>query len=256
MPDYSILDKPELIGHLFYPRKDFNESPEYSSDFPVRVDEHISITCRLYKGDKNWPWILYFHGNGEVVSDYDYIAALYFARKLNLAVADYRGYGKSNGTPGFENMIKDAHSIFNEIRNELTKKYNQASLWVMGRSLGSISALELAYNYPREIKGLIIESGFASVTRLIKHLGIPAYGIDLDKLEKECLEMITKIMTPALLIHGQRDSLVPINEGKLILKNLGTQQKDFVIIPHADHNSIIFRDIELYFGAVEKFIYD
>ncbi len=256
MPDYSILDRPELVNSLFFPRRDFNDSPEYACDFLVQVEKNISITCRLYEGDKNWPWILYFHGNGEVVSDYDYIAALYLARKLNLAVADYRGYGNSSGSPGFEYLIKDAHSIFNAIKNELVKKYHQTSLWIMGRSLGSISALELTHNYPDYIKGLIIESGFASVTRLVKHLGIPAYGIDLDKLERDCLKMITGIRTPSLIIHGERDSLVPLNEGKLIWQNLGTEQKDFIIIPDADHNDIIFRQIELYFGAIEKFIYN
>ena len=67
------------------------------------------VSCRFYKGNAEWPWILFFHGNGEVVSDYDEISPFYFKRKINLVVADYRGYGKSGGTPTITDMLSDAH---------------------------------------------------------------------------------------------------------------------------------------------------
>jgi pimeloyl-ACP methyl ester carboxylesterase len=120
-----------------------------------------------------FPWILFFHGNGEVVSDYDDIAPFYGRLGLNLTVADYRGYGASSGEPTFTNLVEDAHLIFSAVRKELSSKGFSENLWIMGRSLGSISALELGYHYGDQIQGLVIESGFASVTGLIRHLGLP-----------------------------------------------------------------------------------
>lgn len=111
MPDYSQIDRSPLIGFLFYPRRDFTPCPQGAFDFFVPVDQGVSISCRFYLRDKAWPQILYFHGNGEVVSDYDEIAPFYHARRINLIVADFRGYGASDGSPTFTNLVQDAHRI-------------------------------------------------------------------------------------------------------------------------------------------------
>jgi uncharacterized protein len=218
------------------------------------VDDHVSIHCRFYIGDQRWPWILFFHGNGEVVSDYDETAPLYHQRGINLVVADYRGYGNSNGVPTLTDLIQDAHAIFREVKKELSKRGLSSDLSIMGRSLGSISALELAYRYPDAMKGLIIESGFPSVVRIIMHLGIPIHGVNLEKIDQECLEMIHKIFVPALIIHGERDTLVPLTEAKDIFNHLGTDKKELLIIPSANHNDIMPVGFQKYFNAIQQFI--
>ena len=254
MPDYSQIDRSPLVGFLFYPRRDFTPCPQGAFDFFVPVDRGVSISCRFYLRDEAWPQILYFHGNGEVVSDYDEIAPFYHARRINLIVADFRGYGASDGSPTFANLVQDAHRILGAVKEELSQKEIPLDLWVMGRSMGSISALELADQDPLQIKGLVVESGFASVTRLIKHLGLPAYGIDLEPIEQERMNRIRKISVPALILHGELDNLVPLQEAKDLYENLGTARKKLVIIPKADHNNILFADPEQYFGAIQKFI--
>ena len=107
---YSILDRPEVLQFIFYPRKDVSKSPPNSTDCSVPVGEGTSIGCRFYVHSHESPSILLFHGNGEVVSDYDGIAPIYHHTGLNLFVADYRGYGASGGTPTFTNMVSDAHA--------------------------------------------------------------------------------------------------------------------------------------------------
>src|SRR4030065_1832163 len=99
MIDYSLIDQPFLLQYIFYPRKDFTPCPQNAFDLSVRVGEGIFISCRFYMGHRQGPWILFFHGNGEVVSDYDEISSLYHQKNLNLIVADYRGYGASGGGP-------------------------------------------------------------------------------------------------------------------------------------------------------------
>ena len=88
MPDYAQVDNPSTLRFIFYPRKSTTPCPENAFDVPIPVGSNVSITCRFYKGLAEWPWILFFHGNGEVVSDYDDIAPLYHRKKLNLVVAD------------------------------------------------------------------------------------------------------------------------------------------------------------------------
>ncbi len=254
MPNYSEIDQPSVLSYIFYPREDHSPCPGYAFDASVPVDDDVSIVCRFYKGNDGWPWIIYFHGNGEVVSDYDEIAPFYFKYKLNLAVADYRGYGASTGTPSLEFIAHDAPILFTAIRDELARRNLRSDVWVMGRSLGSISGLELAANRPQNIRGLIIESGFPSVSRLITHLNIPAQGIDLAKHYRECIAMIQTISLPVLIIHGEYDNLVPLEEAETLYANIGSAEKELLIISSATHNDIMFVGLRQYMEAIRKFI--
>jgi hypothetical protein len=173
---------------------------------------------------------------------------------MNLVVADYRGYGTSGGTPTLTNLVQDAHLIYKEVREELSRRNLRKNLWVMGRSLGSVSGLELAYRFQNEMQGLIIESGFPSVVKIMVHLGIPVQVPGLEKIDQECLERIKKIFLPALIIHGERDSLVPLENAKEIYRHLGTKEKELLVIPSATHNDIMAVGFKDYFRAIQQFV--
>jgi len=254
MIDYSLIDHPSLLSFIFYPRKDYTFCPKNGFDLSVEVSGGASIFCRFYMGHQEWPWILFFHGNGEVVSDYDEISPFYRQKGLNLVVADYRGYGVSSGIPTLTDLAQDAHDIFKQVREDLSRRNLRKDLWVMGRSLGSISAFELAYHYQEDIRGLIIESGFPSVVRIMAHLGMPTDGMGLEKIDEECLQRIEKISIPSLIIHGDQDWLVPLDNAKDIYQHLGTREKELLIIPSATHNDIMLVGFKEYFDALQRFI--
>jgi fermentation-respiration switch protein FrsA (DUF1100 family) len=173
---------------------------------------------------------------------------------MNLVVADYRGYGASGGTPTLADLVQDAHVIFKEVIEELPRRSLRKDHWVMGRSLGSISALELAYHFQEEMKGLIIESGFPSVVRIMSHLGIPALDLGLEKIDQECLERIKKVFLPTLIIHGERDNLVPLQNAREIYRHLGSKEKELLVIPSATHNDIMLVGFKDYFRTLRQFV--
>jgi uncharacterized protein len=140
-------------------------------------------------------------------------------------MADYRGYGSSSGTPSLADLFKDAHIIFKTVREELRNRDSNAGLWIMGRSLGSLSTIELAYYYEDQIRGLIIESGFANILRILMHLGLPLYGVDYEGIDEECLDIVGKITLPALIIHGEEDFLVSPREAGTTYRHIGTDKK-------------------------------
>ena len=254
MPNYSSIDRPATLSYVFYPRKDVTPCPGHAFDLPISVEDNVSILCRFYLQHSGRPWILFFHGNGEVVSDYDEMAPLYHQHNLNLIVTDYRGYGASEGVPTLRDLAHDAHVLFQETKGELSKRGYRDDLWVMGRSLGSISALELACHHQDALPGLIIESGFVSVVRIIRHLGIPVDGEDLDRIDQECVEMAKQIKIPSLIIHGEDDILVPFREAQELYQHLGAEQKQLLSIPNAGHNDLLFVGFQAYFQALEQFI--
>ncbi len=104
------------------------------------------------------------------------------------------------------------------------------------------------------MRGIVIESGFASVTRLIKHLGLPYQGINLEPIEKERLTMIRGISVPALIIHGEYDNLVSLEEARDLYAQLGGKEKRLVIIPGADHNNVMFLGLKEYMAAIQNFV--
>jgi len=248
---YSLLDCPEITGYVFYPRKDWRQPPAGATDHLISVEEGLSVACRFYGMEGAFASILFFHGNGEVASDYDWVAPLYNGQGMNLFVADYRGYGLSGGEPTFPHMVADSHFIFRYFCDLLSA----SPLFVMGRSLGSDCALELAAEYPGDIRGLILESGSANPGRLLRRFNAPVPRGALDDLERACLERANSINLPVLVIHGECDSLIPVSHAIDFYENVGAKDKELVIIPGAGHNDIMFIGMELYYSAIRDFVF-
>ncbi len=252
--DYSLLDQPQILQFVFYPREDYSPPPRNAVDHSVPVQKDTSIGCRFYPTSKSAPSILYFHGNGEVVSDYDDVAPFYNRLDINLFVADYRGYGRSDGTPSFSNTVADSHVVFKYFRDTLKKAGYTGSLFVMGRSLGSLSATELAASYPADLKGLIIESGFASAGKFLRYLDTFSSFTRLDEFEKANLDKLRSITIPILIIHGEWDEIIPFEQAEIFYQNVGSKDKKLLRIPHAGHNDIMPVGMEQYFQAIKEFV--
>ncbi|HEY3277609.1 MAG TPA: alpha/beta fold hydrolase [Syntrophorhabdaceae bacterium] len=254
MPDYTEIDNSSALDYIFYPRESMSPPPPYGFDIMAPAAEGISLCCRFYQGDKEWPWILFFHGNGEVVGDYDELSRFYFKQKINLVVTDYRGYGKSGGSPTVTAMLADAHVIFRAVGDELKARGLMSRFWIMGRSLGSLSAMELAHHYQDVIPGIIVESGFLSVTRILHHLDVPTGQIDLEKIDRAQVEMARTITLPVLIIHGEYDNIVPMGEAEDLRDTIKSEEKQLLVIPAADHNDVMFVGLNEYFKAIRAFL--
>jgi hypothetical protein len=256
MPEgYSALDRPEVLSLIFYPRKNVSVPPPSSSDHLIPVDKDVSIACRLYTQNLKSASILCFHGNGEVISDYDYLAPLYNQLGINLFVAEYRGYGASQGEPTFSTMISDATILFDSFVKILNQSHYSKRIFVMGRSLGSVSALEIACHHQKQIGGLIIESGFGSVLKFLLHQDFPIGFLDFKDADFPNLIKIRSVTIPTLIIHGRRDTCIPPSEAQVLFENAAAENKRLVIIPGADHNNIMQVGLERYLRVIRKFVY-
>ena len=253
----EFFDQPDVRKCLFYPVR----LPDVEKDDPrnlfFEVETGIRIGCRCYKVKKNAPFVLFFHGNGEVAPDYDEIAPFFLDINLNLLVVDYRGYGYSDGVPGIASLLKDAKIIFVKVKQWLNDNGWLGALFVMGRSLGSLCAIEVAREYQGDLAGIIVESG--SATNFRHYLGIFGFIPFEHPVWKEGKnffnqEKIRFVKIPTLIIHAEHDSLVPLKEGRALFENSGAENKKLIIIPGADHNSILYEGKEQYFKGLAKFV--
>ena len=242
-----------LNTFLFHPQQSYQDIS--GKDILIEVEDSIQVGVRCHLVNQTATTILFFHGNGEIVTDYDDIGQVYNQKNINFIVADYRGYGFSSGVPNAENTQLDAHIIFDYILKYLQDANYSGPIILMGRSLGSVSVLELSKRYPSGFSGLIIESGFADEEPLLKLIGMTAKQVGFSK-EDGFLngEKIQKYKGPLLIIHAEQDHIIPYSQGELLYNYCPSMKKTMIPIPNANHNNILGVSSQKYFEEVEKFI--
>jgi hypothetical protein len=254
--DYSALDKPEILGLLFHPaRLSRNQPPVGCVDHDIPVEAGVTIAARFHlPADKDGANIIFFHGNGELVSDYDEVGPLFVQQGLGFIVVDYRGYGWSGGEPSVTAMIRDSYAIFDYVREKLAAVDRAGHLVVMGRSLGCVSALELAAFRSQELAGLIIESGFANTCPLLRSLGVDVDSLAISEAAGfGNLLKIKDFMKPVLILHAQKDQIIPLPEAAALHAECGAAGKELQMIPGAGHNNILQVTGRLYYEVINGF---
>ncbi|MBA4396767.1 MAG: alpha/beta hydrolase [Syntrophus sp. (in: bacteria)] len=251
--DYSAFDISEIIMFLFHPRPEWRMPMmgQGTESHMIPVESDVAVGARFYLAAKSSPNILFFHGNGEIVADYEEVGLLFTQMGINFLPVDYRGYGQSTGRPTVTAMMQDAHVIFAYVRNWLKEREFTGRLCVMGRSLGSAPALDLAFHYPRFIDGLIIESGFAYISPLLRLIGVDPshYGLSEEQGPRN-LDKIRQWDKPLLVIHAEYDQIISYAEGLALYEASPAADKKLLMIPNATHNDIFFQGMNAYLQAV------
>ena len=123
---------------------------------------------------------------------------------------------------------------------------------VMGRSLGSASALELVRHYGEAIDGLIVESGFAFAGPLLRLLGIDPDALGFtEAVGFGNVDKIRAYDKPTLVIHAEFDHIIPFSDGQALYDASPAEDKTLLKIPGANHNDIFMRGLREYMAAVK-----
>jgi len=252
----NTMDRPEITQLLFRPLKVAKNAPPAGAiDIEPQVENGIKIACRLFSSSPAAPTLIFFHGNGEIIPDYDEIGPYYQQLGMNFLVTEYRGYGWSDGSPLTSTFLPDSNAIFVQLQQWLKAHDYTGALFVMGRSLGSACAIDIALNHSDAISGLIIESGFAKTLPLAKVLGLDLAQMGITEEQTfNNSSKIAQITDPTFILHGQYDQLIPLWQAETLMSESGAKSKELQIVPGADHNSLISIAGMLYFQAIKKFI--
>lgn len=195
------------------------------------------------------PVVLWCHGNaGNITHRLENLAQL-FRLGLSVFLFDYRGYGRSHGQPSEAGLYKDAlaaHAYLSTVRKIVPKR-----LIVFGRSLGATVAGHLVSQRPAA--GLILESSFPSVEHMARthYFGLPAHW--LIQARFDLASHLKKVNVPLLVIHGDRDRIVPIELGKEVYEK-ARAPKDFYLVSGAGHNDVTMVGGRQYFKRIKDFV--
>ncbi len=178
------------------------------------------------------PVILFLHGNAQEVYSWSLMHEELAPLGFRLLLIDYHGYGKSGGEPHEAGLYLDGKASMQWLHE---RGVDDPDIVVFGKSLGGGVACEIARG--RELKALVLESTFTSLKRVARKLfpflppGIPL-GETYDSIGK-----LPRIRCPLLVIHGDRDELIPVGEG-LDLFEAAAEPKELYLVQGAGHNDV------------------
>ena len=181
------------------------------------------------RGEK--PVVLYFHGNGASLRwRLDRFRAL-TADGSALVALSYRGYGGSSGKPTEAGLIDDALAAY----GFTVARYAPSRIVVWGESLGTGVAVAVAAEKP--VGHLVLQSPFSSAADIgaARYWFVPVRLLMKDQFRSDL--RIGKVTAPVLVLHGDRDNVVPIAFGERLYELINAPKR-FVRVPGAGHNDL------------------
>jgi len=194
--------------------------------------------------------LLWFHGNaGNISHRVENIKLLHQKVNINVFIFDYRGYGRSGGRVSEEGTYKDAEAALRYLRSR--DDVDPQRIVFFGRSLGAAVAAELATR--EDSLALILETPFASIREMAR-VAFPILPIGpLLRTRYDVVEKLGRVQTPLLVLHGDKDDVVPYEQGKKVFE-AAHNPKEFYTIRGAHHNDTYIVGGEAYFAALKDFI--
>jgi fermentation-respiration switch protein FrsA (DUF1100 family) len=177
------------------------------------------------------PVVLYLHGNGGALSHRAERFRALTADGTGLVAVDYRGYGGSSGRPSEAGLSIDAETAY----AFAAARYPAARIAVWGESLGTGVAVALAAERP--IGRLVLEAPFTSAVDLAarRYPFVPVRRLMKDQFRSDL--RIAAVAAPLLVLHGARDTIVPIEYGERLF-GLAREPKQFARFPQGEHENL------------------
>lgn len=225
-PGRELVASPQAIGLRY-------EDVWLTSDDGVRLHGWY-----LPAGDAR-ATLLFLHGNAGNISHRLDSLRLFNRLGLSVLILDYRGYGRSDGAPSEEGLLRDARAAWDHLVDARGETPDR--IVVFGRSMGAAVAAALAAQ--RQPGALILESGFTSVPDLAAELYWWAPVRWLARLRFPTRDALAAVRAPVLIVHSVDDDIVPFghgealyaaaNEPKAMLRMRGDHNRGFLLTGQA-----------------------
>jgi fermentation-respiration switch protein FrsA (DUF1100 family) len=240
---------------VFYPQASFDSTPEELRlnyrDIYFSSEDGTALHGWFFPLKTKEPVILFCHGNAGNISHRLDNIRLFLERNLQVFLFDYRGYGKSSGSPSEEGIYQDGRAAYDYLVHQ--EHIPPDNVVLFGRSLGAAVAIDLALR--RDIRAIIIESAFTSMKDMAGTLFLFNLFSSVLPANYNNLGKIGHIKVPKLIVHGEEDNLVPFRMGRDLFEK-ANDPKSFFPIRGAGHNDTYMMGGDLYFRAIVNFIKD
>ena len=236
---------------LFFPARTLAAEP---ADFGLRAEE-LTITTEDGVTLHGW-WIagsgdrvlIWYHGNAGNIAD-RLPNARWFVEQLGVSVVlvDYRGYGRSAGTPDEAGVYRDGLAIYDAA---VARGVAARDIVLFGRSLGGAVATEVALRRPAG--ALVLEAAFRSARAMARvHYWFVPSALVRTRLDNE--SKIGRVTVPTLFLHGDRDRIVPLDHSRRLFER-AANPAHFHVVEGGGHNDTYLVGGALYADVWRAFL--
>lgn len=230
-PHRSIVSTPGQYGLEYHPVefKAADGTALFAWFLPARGEPRASV--------------LYLHGNAENISTHFANVAWMPAAGFNVLAFDYRGYGGSQGSPTLEGVQLDTDAAMRTLL--ALPNVDPKRIIIFGQSLGGALAIHYAAHseYRANVRAIVIDSAFSDYRRIVRDKAASFFltwpfqwllpqTVDNDFSPAASVHAVSPI--PLLFIHGERDSVVPLEHSKRLYAR-AAQPKEIWVVPDAGH---------------------
>lgn len=237
---------------IYFPTKEISATPrdlglEYE-DIYFHTSDGIGLNAWFITRPDASLTILFLHGNAGNLSHRLEVLQILHPLQTNIFIVDWRGYGKSQGTPSEEGLYLDALASYDYLVKE--KGIPADSIIVYGKSLGANIAVDLASRV--KIKALISDSGFTSAYDMARHI-FPFIPVKLFITVKfDALTKIKNIYCPKLIVHSPHDEMIPFWMAKKLFEAAAAPKELYQL--GGSHNEMMFINRKEFIERLGKFL--
>lgn len=246
-----LLAEPKLT---FFPYRHIQKTPgDYGIEFQelnFPTEDGETLNAWFLDRPERSAYLLFFHGNGGNISAgcIDYVVALY-RRGYSVFLFDYRGYGKSSGSPSEEGLYADSRAAVAYFWRAVGQRH--APVVYLGHSLGGVAAASGAAHL--EPDGIVLQGTFPDKQTLLTcYPFFYILGL-LSRYKLSTLDFTQAVSCPALVIHGDQDHVVPLSVGKTLFDRLKLE-KDFYLVRNGGHADLHLVGGEEYWDKLRGFV--
>lgn len=241
----GLLGSQDTNRFFYFPTHD---EPATPASWHIRFDD---VTFSSGDGTKLHGWMLkpdagkvkgtvvFSHGNAGSLGHHIGFVAWLVEAGYQVFMYDYRGFGKSGGMVDRKGMVEDVEAAFGYVASR--RDVDPKKLISFGHSLGGAKSVTALAGKPvRGLKAIIIDSAFSSYQAMARIVG-GQLGANLITDEFSPRDFIRKITgTPVLVVHGDRDQVVPIAQGKELF-DLANEPKTLFEVKGGGHGDSLAR---------------
>jgi len=205
-------------GMIFFPSARLDATPrdwglEYR-DLELTAEDGVRLHGWLIPRPGTRQVLLFFHGNAGNISHRGDSIRIFHRLGLDVLILDYRGYGKSGGSPSERGLYRDARAAWRWLVGE--GGYAPADILVFGRSLGAAVAARLAAE--TKPRGLILESGFSSARDASRAIFPLLSRLVVGRFELDAAGALSGVSCPVMVLHSPDDEVIPYRLGRKLFE--------------------------------------
>ena len=226
---------------IYYPDRDFAGAPSLPhEDVGFAAIDRTRLHGWFVPYPESDRVLIVSHGNaGNISHRTSMLEFLHVEFEVSILAYDYRGYGKSDGEPSEEGIYSDVRGAYAYVRS---RGYSPTSIYLLGQSLGTAVAVDLAAEEPTA--GLILEAPFTSVRDVARRLSL---GLPVDLLiraQYDSLSKIGRIHAPVAIVHARQDPVLPYSLGVRLFERANPPKRFFEVKSNLHEGALMGLGVE------------